>query len=133
LRFADPQVPALWSALVSFCFLPAGFCNRDLREQWAPLLGQNSDQLTPGRMTYNLRRLRLHGLIERLPKSHRYRLTDHGLRTALFFTRIYARVLRPGLGSLIPRTWVPHDALRRCFNELEKEINARINQAKLAA
>jgi hypothetical protein len=133
LPFADPQVQALWSALVSFCFLPAGFCNRDLREQWAPLIGQNSDQVTPGRMTYNLRRLRLHGLIERLPKSHRYRLTDHGLRTALFFTRIYARVLRPGLGCLIPKVSAPDDTLRRCFTKLEQEIKARVNQANLAA
>ena len=36
--------------------------------------------LTPGRMTYDLRRLRLHGLIERIPGTHRYRLTDHGSR-----------------------------------------------------
>jgi hypothetical protein len=34
-------------------------------------------------MTYHLRRLRLHGLIERLPKSHRYRVTDQGWRTIL--------------------------------------------------
>ena len=84
-------------------------------------------------MTYNLRRLRLHGLIERLPKSHRYRLTDHGLRTALFFTRIYARVLRPGLGCLLPKISAPHDTLRRCFNKLEQEIMARVNLANLAA
>ena len=29
--------------------------------------------ITPGQMTYHLRRLRLHGIIERLPRSHRYR------------------------------------------------------------
>ena len=69
LPFGDPQVQALWSALVSFCFLPTGFRNRDLREQLGHLIGQNSDQVTPGRTTYNLRRLRLHGLIERLRKA----------------------------------------------------------------
>jgi hypothetical protein len=43
------------------------------------LLGKRADEISPGRMSYELRRLRLHGLIERLPKTHRYRLTDEGL------------------------------------------------------
>jgi len=34
---------------------------------------------------------------------------------------------------LIPKISAPHDALRRCFNKLEQEITARIDQAKLAA
>lgn len=50
-------------------------------------------------MTYDLPRLRLHGLVERTPGTHRYHLTDRGLRVALFFTRAYDRLLRPGLSS----------------------------------
>lgn len=38
LRFADPQVQALWNALLVFPWLPAGFSNRNLREQFASLL-----------------------------------------------------------------------------------------------
>ena len=53
-----------------------------LREHLAPLLGQKPSQLTPGRITYDLRRLRLHALIERIEKTHRYRITAKGLRTA---------------------------------------------------
>jgi predicted MarR family transcription regulator len=60
-------------------------------EHLAPLLGQKPSQLTPGRITYDLRRLRLHGLIERIPKSYRYRVTANGLRTAIFYTRLYNR------------------------------------------
>jgi hypothetical protein len=48
-------------------------------------------------MTYQLRRLRLHDMIERIPGTHRYRVTEYGLRAALFFTRTYNRILRPGL------------------------------------
>jgi predicted transcriptional regulator len=51
-------------------------------------------------MTYHLRRLRLHGLIERLPKSHRYRVTDRGWRRMLVCTRCYNRTLRPGFADL---------------------------------
>src|SRR5215469_11052960 len=88
LRFADPMVQAIWNALLIFDRLPTGFCNRDLRNNLATLLGQPVEHLTQGRMSYQLRRLRLHGLIERIPKTHRYRLTSFGLRVALFCTRI---------------------------------------------
>jgi hypothetical protein len=44
--------------------------------------------MTPGRITYDLRRLRLHGLIKRIPKTRRYRITANGLRTAIFYTRL---------------------------------------------
>ena len=49
------------------------------------------------RITYDLRRLRLHGPIERIPKTHRYRITAKGLRIAIFYTRLYNRSLRTGL------------------------------------
>ena len=52
-------------------------------------------------MTYDLRRLRLHGLIERVPQSHRYRVTLLGARIAMLYVRLYARALRPA-ASLEP-------------------------------
>jgi hypothetical protein len=60
LRFADPQVLALFNALLVFRLLPRGFSNRELRDHWAPLVGKTSQSITPGQMTYHLRRLRLH-------------------------------------------------------------------------
>jgi hypothetical protein len=46
-------------------------------------------------MTDDLRRLRLHGLIERVPHTHRYRITQVGARVATFYARLYTRALRP--------------------------------------
>ena len=51
-------------------------------------------------MTYDLRRLRVHGLIERVPHSHRYRVTDLGLHTAILITRVQERLLPTGLTLL---------------------------------
>jgi len=102
LPFADPRVQALLSVLVLYCLLPNGFANKDVRAHLAPLLGLEPTQLTPGRLTYDLRRLRLHGLIERIPHTQRYRVTHEGLRTALFFTRVYGRILRPGMARITP-------------------------------
>ena len=53
-------------------------------------------------MTYDPRRLRLHGLIKRIPKSHRYDVTPEDLRIALFFTRTYARLLLPKFAQIMP-------------------------------
>jgi hypothetical protein len=133
LRFADHRVQALFSVLVMFRLLPEGFSNATLRAHLAPLLGLDPSQLTPGCMTYHLRRLRLHGLIERLPGRHRYRVTERGLRIALFFTRTYTRLLRPGLSHLRPET-VPDDSpLGQRFSQLEATIDQWIAHAALAA
>jgi hypothetical protein len=133
LRFADVAVQALLSALLVFRLLPRGFSNRELRDHWAPLLGKAAQTITPGQMTYHLRRLRLHGLIERLPKTHRYRVTDNGWRTALFCTRIYNRVLRPGLAHILPEEPVEPTCLRRCFDQLDQAIDFWIRQEKMPA
>lgn len=51
-------------------------------------------------MTYDLRRLRTHGLITRIPASHRYRVTDTGLHHAMLLNHIQTRLLSPGLAQL---------------------------------
>jgi hypothetical protein len=107
LRFGDPRVMALMAALVVFRLLPTGFRNSDLRAHVAQLLGTDPASYKPGRMTYDLRRLRLHGIIERLPFSHCYRLTDQGTRVALFFSRAYARFFRTALSLRSPPDETP--------------------------
>ena len=89
------------TVLILFSLQPEGFRNRQLRPLLAQWLGIPESQITPGRMSYDLRRLRLHGLIERIPKSQRYRLTDLGLKTALFYSRVHQRLLRRGLSELL--------------------------------
>jgi len=100
LRFTDPRAHALLGALLVFRLLPHGFSNRDLRALTAPLLGKQPNQLSTGQMTYDLRRLRAHGLITRTPHTHRYQVTDTGLHHALFLTRAHDRLLRTGLAQL---------------------------------
>ena len=100
LRLGDPRVHALLAALCVFRLLPRGFANRDLRPILAQLLGVPAESITPGKMTYDLRRLRQHGLIERIPHTFRYQVTGTGIAHALFLTRLHDRFLRTGLASL---------------------------------
>ena len=67
------------------------------RSQLADLLGTQPSQISPGQVSYNLRRLRAHGLITRLPGTHRYRITDTGGHHAMLLTHIHTRLLQPGL------------------------------------
>src|SRR6266478_615419 len=95
MPFTSPRVQALLSALCVFRLLPHGFTNRDLRTCLAPLLGLTPEAMTCGQITYDLRRLRIHGLIERIPGTFRYQVTVTGIRQALFLTRLTQRLLIP--------------------------------------
>jgi hypothetical protein len=95
LRLGDRRVLALMQTLCLFALSPTGFRHRDVRTPLAQLLGRDPQQYAAGQMTYDLRRLRLHGLIERVPHTHRYRLTELGARLAILYVRVYARGFRP--------------------------------------
>lgn len=127
LPFGDPRVMALFAALTLFSHLPDGFTNRSLRTQVAQLVGGCTDHYTANQMTYDLRRLRLKGLIVRKEGTNRYFLTPYGWRVALFFTRINARVLRTMFAAAMPTDHVPRPlagALKRVDSELDRIIQA---------
>jgi hypothetical protein len=132
LRFADPRAHALLHALILFRQLPHGFRAADLRQHLAALSGSDPGSVSPGAVTYQLRRLRLHGLIERVPNSFRYRVTEFGLRVALFFTRTYNRLLRPGLAAALPTLRAITSPLKRAFDLLRAQIDTMIRQTNLA-
>jgi hypothetical protein len=133
LRFDDPRVQALFLVLVLYIFQTDGFASKQLREPLAQLLGLDPAIITRARMTYDLRRLRLHGIIERIPRTHRFRITPEGLRIALFFSRTWARLFRPGLSLIAPHAPDNQTALRRAFQELEHQISRFAETQKIAA
>jgi predicted MarR family transcription regulator len=79
--------------------------------------------MTAGAMTYDLRRLRLHGLITRVPHTHRYTVTPQGLRTAVFFRAVHVRILRRGLALTIAPTGPVITPLRAAFEKLDHVID----------
>ena len=84
-------------------------------------------------MTYDLRRLRLHGLIQRIAKTNRYQLTAQGLKIAMFFSRAYARLLRPGLAEITDPFASAGSPLRTACDRLHRAIDQRCEDLKLAA
>jgi hypothetical protein len=110
--------------------LPRGFRNRDLRPQVEALLGQ---PYTAAQLTDDLRRLRLKGLIHRIPKSHRSTATTHGLKVAFFYSKLYLRILRPQWNALLPESDHLPRPLRTVLDQLDAEIQKLHEEAALAA
>lgn len=124
LRFADPTVLAVFSALLMFRLALRGFSQRNLRSHVAQFLVRQPDELTSGQMTYQLRRLRLKGLIAKDSGTHRYQVTDAGLRAALLYTGSMSRVIAPLGAALEGDDSLPTRLLRRLNPLLAPVLNA---------
>jgi len=130
LRFGDARVMALLHALTAFTHLPHGFRNPTLRPLVAALLGR---PYSAAQMTYDLRRLRLKGLIHRIPETHRYTATSYGLKVAFFYSKLYLRILRPHWSALQPMTDPVPRPLRTALDQLDAEIQKLQQEADIAA
>ena len=133
LRLTDPRSLALLHVLCVFRLLPHGFTNAVLRRHLAPLIGKTPDLMTSGQITYDLRRLRMHGLIERIPGTFRYQVTDAGMRSAQFLTRLHGRVLHTGLAEITDPDPPGSTALRAADRAYQAAIDDIIRHAGLAA
>jgi hypothetical protein len=133
LRFDDPRAQALFSSLVLFGMHLNGFCHQQLRDHLAELQGLDPATCRAGKVSYDLRRLRLHRMIDRIPGTHRYKVTSRGLRLAMFINRTHARLLRPKLAEIVTPTPGSPSALRKAFDRVDQQINHCCEEARLAA
>jgi hypothetical protein len=74
---------------------PRGFRRQPRWPLPAQSLGIEKLAITAGRMSYDLRRLRRHGIIQRLSGTHRCRLTEAGPKTVQFYSRADQRLREP--------------------------------------
>jgi hypothetical protein len=132
LRFGDRRAMALLSLLAVFRLSVRGFTNRDLRSHLAPLLGLLPGTMTAGQATYDLRRLRTHGLIHRIPHTNRYLPTDDGVRAAIVLTQTHTRLLNPALAAATePLAHFPR--LHRALDNVQTALDNYASHQGLAA
>jgi hypothetical protein len=133
LRFGEQRVMAVLAAMVGFCYLVAGFTNRQLVERVGALLPTSYG---PRQATYDLRRLKRKGLVVKIPHAHRYRLTSLGRRVAVLFTKTYSRVLAPGLCALdlgLPEDVIERNELSTAWHCFDRVLDAFIQGQLIAA
>jgi hypothetical protein len=128
LRFADPRTMAVLEVLACHAYIPKEIGNSSLRGAVAQRLEGVLDTYSSAQMTYDLRRLRLKGLIQRIGKSHRYRLTVLGMKVVTFFTKLYHRLFAPGLAAMLPDQSFPSD-LSIALNQVTKVLQSWSDQA----
>jgi hypothetical protein len=126
LRFGDPRVMALAGALCTTLLAAAGITNKSLR---ALMTGLLHAPYTPGQMTYDLRRLRMTGLIRRIEHTNRYVLTPDGIKVAVFYTKLHNRLLRPLLAADQPQA--PPE-LRAALRAIDQHVGTYIAHARLS-
>ena len=129
LKFGQPRVMALFLALTLFHHLIDGFRNHDLRQHVADLLGVSVAEYTSNQMTYDLRRLRLKGLIYRPPRTNRYFVTPYGWKVARLFSRLDARVFRPAMAMFTGNDAVLPFPLRSALDRADAQLDVLIYQA----
>ena len=133
LGFGQPRTMALFQALCLFMWLPQGFRNAALKEQVATFLGLEPEQYSSGAMTYDLRRLRLHGVIEKIPRTHRYHLTPEGLRVCLFMVKVHQRLFINGLSQMCDDSYIEQPgSVARAGRQMDRAIEKLIKEAQLS-
>jgi hypothetical protein len=125
LRFGDPRVMALAGALGATLLTVTGITNKSLR---ALMTGLLHTPYSTGQMTYDLRRLRLAGLIRRIEHTNRYVLTPDGIKMAIFYTKLHNRLLRPLLAADQPQA---PPALRQALRAIDQHVDDYISRARL--
>jgi len=126
LRFGDLRVQALAGALCTTMLAVTGITNKSLRALMTGLL--EGTAYTMNQAGYDLTRLRVNGLITRIPGRNLYRLTGDGLRFAIFYTKLHDRLLGPLLAGNQPPA---PPALRNALRTIENHVTERIDNARI--
>lgn len=77
-----------------------GWRTADIHQSVLTAFGICPDTYSVPQLRYDLRKLKAHGLLERIGRSYCYRLTDKGTKVALMFTLFHKRVCGPLANSL---------------------------------
>ena len=77
-----------------------GWRSADIHPAILTAFGLSAGAYTLTQLRYDLRKMKAHGLLERIGRSYRYRLTDRGVKAALMFILFHKRVCGPLANSL---------------------------------
>jgi hypothetical protein len=103
LKLDHPRQRALMHALVRFSHIAAlsTFTTAELHPQAATALGCSPEDYRLSSLRYELSKLRAKGLVEKLPRSRRYRLLPEGYSICLVFLTLFERIYAPLTAGLL--------------------------------
>jgi len=77
-----------------------GWSCADIHQAILTTFGLSASSYTLTQLRYDLRKMKAHGLVQRIGKGYRYRLSDKGAKAALMFILFHKRVCGPLANSL---------------------------------
>lgn len=103
LKLDNARQLALMHALVRFVHVAAGgtFCAAELLPEVRATLNLSADAYKPGSLRYDLSKLRAKGLVEKVPRSRRYRLAPKGYALCVVFLKLFERIYAPLTAGLL--------------------------------
>ena len=126
------RMRAVLQAVLTVALAPRGFSVNDVAEKVRHATGTN---YTPTQASYDLRKLRAKSLVERIPRTQRYRATQTGLRTIAAFTVLRENVLKPLLANecKLPKGPFNGNDIKRRYQNLRREMRELFRALGLAA
>jgi hypothetical protein len=103
LKLDHPRQLALMHALVRFSHIAAqgAFTTADIYADTLAALGASPADYSLASLRYDLSKLRVKGLVERVPRSRRYRLVRDGYSVCLVFLKLFERIYAPLTAGLL--------------------------------
>src|SRR6516162_1533674 len=142
LKLDNPRQLALMHALVRFAQIPAAgtFSTAEIYPRTVAALGATTQRYSLASLRYDLSKLRIKGLVEKLPRSRRYRLSPQGYSICLIFLKLFERVYAPlsaarldpfpGDASLPPHK---NTLLDRLYSRLNAALDRLLHASGLAS
>jgi predicted MarR family transcription regulator len=133
LKLDHPRQLALMHALVRFSHIAAqdSFSTLEIHADTAEALGRTTTEYTLGSLRYDLSKLRAKGLVQRLHKSRRYRLTADGYRICVVYLKLFEKLYAP-LTSAILKPFKQDrrllDSKTSQFDKLYRAVVASLDQ-----
>ncbi len=102
-----------------------------LRQTVLEQCGLKEKDYNLNQIRYDLRKIRLHGLIERLPHTHAYRFTQRGQKLALLLIQLRKRIYGPiAFGTLRHRPnkdHMPDSNFERAYHKIDQAFEEAID------
>jgi hypothetical protein len=100
IKIHDTRMMRLMEVLLHGGTQLNGWRSADIHQAILGTFGLTVSTYTLTQLRYDLRKMKAHGLIERVGRGYRYRLTDNGTKAALMFILFHKRVCGPLANSL---------------------------------
>jgi hypothetical protein len=110
IKIHDTRMMRLMEVLLHGGTQLNGWRSADIHQAILTTFGLSASAYTPTQLRYDLRKMKAHGLLERIGRTYSYRLSDKGVKAALMFILFHKRVCGPLANSLFHHR--PDEALR---------------------